>query len=120
MTNEQIAKLAHEVNRAYCVSIGDASRPSWEDAPEWQRKSAMNGVAAHIKEPRTPRESHELWLAEKRADGWTYGAVKDVSAKTHPCFLPYEDLPAEQRAKDFLLAAVVETCIKINQEAPTP
>lgn len=42
MNIEQTAKTAHEVNRAYCLSIGDISQPSWEDAPDWQKKSAVN------------------------------------------------------------------------------
>ena len=111
MTNEQIAQLAHEVNRAYCLATGDNSQQHWDGAPAWQRESAINGVAAHIEKPRTPQESHELWLEEKRAAGWKYGEVKDAEAKTHPCFLPYAELPASQRVKDYLFAAVVATCI---------
>ncbi len=44
MTPEQIARVAHEVNRAYCQALGDNSQPAWEDAPQWQRDSAMLGV----------------------------------------------------------------------------
>ena len=35
MKVEQIAQVAHELNKAYCESLGDNSQPSWEDAPEW-------------------------------------------------------------------------------------
>jgi len=38
MDIEDIAKVAHEVNRAYCISIGDNSQQSWECSPEWQKK----------------------------------------------------------------------------------
>lgn len=107
-----IAHIAHEVNRAYCTSIGDDSQPAWADAPDWQKQSALNGVRFHVGNPdATPENSHENWLAEKEADGWTYGEVKDPEAKTHPCFLPYADLPADQRAKDALFMAVVATCL---------
>ena len=51
--------------------------------------------------------SHEAWLAMKRADGWTYGPIKDPVKKEHPCFVPYADLPAEQKAKDFIFRGVV-------------
>jgi hypothetical protein len=47
MKNEQIARVCHEVNRAYCESLGDMSQPSWEDAPQWQKDSAMLGVKLH-------------------------------------------------------------------------
>src|SRR5438105_262770 len=36
---EACARAAHEVNRAYCLALGDASQVAWEDAPEWQRSS---------------------------------------------------------------------------------
>jgi hypothetical protein len=107
VTAEQIAKVCHEVNRAYCRAIGDDSQPAWEDAPDWQRNSATDGVTKHIERPRTPEESHELWLADKHADGWKYGPTKDPAAKLHPCFVPYAELPQEQRVKDYLFGAVV-------------
>lgn len=104
----RIARVTHEVNRAYCQAIGDDSQPAWEDAPEWQQKSAVAGVVFHLENPdATPENSHESWLAEKARDGWTYGPEKNPEAKEHPCFRPYNELPVEQRAKDYLFRAVV-------------
>lgn len=112
MTPEAIARVCHEVNRAYCASIGDTSQPAWEDAPEWQRQSAITGVRFTIGNPGAPPSaSHESWLAEKERDGWKYGAVKDPVAKEHPCFVPYGDLPVEQRSKDYLFQAVVRSLV---------
>jgi hypothetical protein len=104
MKVEEIARVAHEVNRGYCDSLGDASQPKWEDAPEWQRQSAMVGVEMHLANPdATPEQSHESWLKEKEANGWKYGPVKDSVKKEHPCFRP----PQEQKAKDYIFRAVV-------------
>jgi hypothetical protein len=108
----QIARIAHETNRAYCASIGDHSQPSWDLAPEWQRLSAIKGVEFHLAahergETPSPSASHESWLEEKRADGWTYGSVKDAAKKEHPCFVPYDELPVEQRLKDYLFGNIV-------------
>lgn len=102
-----IAKVAHEANRAYCTAIGDDSQPPWEHAPQWQRDSAVEGVRAHINSDLSPEQSHEAWLEHKRADGWSYGPVKDAELKQHPCFVPYAQLPVEQRAKDYIFAGVV-------------
>ncbi len=108
MTVEQIAKVCHEANRALCEALGDLSQAAWADAPDWQRKSAINGVQFVLDYPDAPASaSHESWLAEKAADGWTYGPVKDAEKKEHPCFVPYEQLPREQQAKDHLFKAVV-------------
>lgn len=108
MLNADIAKVCHEVNRAYCASLGDHSQPAWDDAPDWQRKSAIAGVEYTRANPQAkPSDSHGSWLAEKQADGWKYGPVKDSDKKEHPCFVPYDDLPPEQKAKDYLFQAVV-------------
>jgi hypothetical protein len=101
------ARAAHEVNRAYCFARGDASQPPWEQAPSWQQESAIRGVAKALHPSTTPRDSHDAWLHDKRVDGWKYGPAKDPVAKTHPCMKPYEELSAEQRAKDELYLAVV-------------
>lgn len=103
-----IAQAAHAINAAYCLSLGDASVPAWADATEQHQRSLLAGVEMHLANPEaTPEQSHESWLAAKLADGWTYGEVKDEAAKTHPCCLPYEDLPAAQKSKDYLFRAVV-------------
>lgn len=108
MKTEQIARICHETNRVYCQEIGDNSQPVWEDAPDWQRTSAINGVNFHLKYPGSePSHSHEEWLKEKEATGWKYGPVKDPEKKEHPCFVAYNDLPADQRAKDALFVGIV-------------
>lgn len=103
-----LAAAAHELNRAYCLSLGDEGQPSWDEAPDWQKQSAMAGVEMHLANPdATPEQSHESWLAHKIADGWVYGEVKDAEKKEHPCCVPYAELPQEQKSKDYLFRAVV-------------
>ncbi len=108
LTVEQIAMVCHEANRAYCNSIGDYSQPTWENAPDWQKKSAMTGVQYHLDNPNSEAcDSHNSWLKEKEQDGWKYGEIKDPEKKEHPCFLPYDQLPVEQQKKDYLFLAIV-------------
>lgn len=102
------AALAHEVNRVWCSMLGDFSQPAWPDAPDWQRESAINGVQFHMDNPSAgDSASHDNWMAEKVADGWVYGDVKDPDAKTHPCIVPFDQLPEEQQIKDRLFRSVV-------------
>lgn len=103
---EACARAAHEANRAYCIAIGDTSQPSWEEAPDWQKSSACNGVEGALAGS-TPEQSHASWLEEKTRTGWKYGPVKDPEKKEHPCFVAYEDLPLAQRAKDVIFVRVV-------------
>ncbi len=104
---ERIARVCHEVNRAYCQALGDNSQPSWEDAPEWQRSSARMGVDLHIMGDFGPEASHLSWMQQKLDEGWVYGEIKDAGAKTHPCIRPFAELPREQQAKDFIFRGVV-------------
>jgi RyR domain len=107
MDNAEIARVAHEVNKAYCEALGDTSQPAWADAPQWQRDSALLGVELHTSGDHGPEASHESWMAQKVADGWVYGPIKDHAAKQHPCMVAFDQLPKEQQAKDFIFRAVV-------------
>jgi RyR domain len=112
-TVPQIAEVCHGANRAYCQSIGDNSQPEWNEAPEWQKQSAITGVNFHLAVLNTGNEppasaSHESWLAEKERDGWKYGPTKNPETKEHPCFVPYDQLPVEQRLKDYIFGAIVK------------
>ena len=109
---ELAARTAHEVNRAYCNALGDASQKAWDESDKWQRDSALAGMQAVLENPNTtPEQSHEGWLKLKEEEGWTYGERKDPERKTHPCFRPYRELPREQRIKDYLFLAVARTIL---------
>lgn len=108
MKIEEIAVVCHQANLALCVEQGDFSQLDWNEAPEWQTKSAIIGVKFHLENPEAgDSASHDSWVAEKIADGWAYGEVKDLEAKTHPCIVPFDKLPPEQQAKDTLFRSIV-------------
>lgn len=108
MNAEKIARVCHEVNRAYCQALGDFTQTEWDAAPDWQKASAIIGVELHLGNPHAgPMASHESWIRKKVSDGWVYGEVKDAAAKTHPCMVPFHDLPVSQQAKDFIFRGIV-------------
>lgn len=109
----------HQANQAYCVALGDYSQSHWDFAPEWQRQSIINGVLFHARHQHARASaSHENWLAEKLAAGWTYGPVKDEVARTHPCCRPFHELPAEQQAKDHLFAGICRALLPLAEDLP--
>lgn len=108
-----VAKICHEANAALCETLGDISQVSWDDAPDWQKDSAVNGVNFHLDNPdATPEDSHISWLKQKEEEGWKYGEIKDADKKEHPCFVPYDQLPTEQQAKDYLFRGIIHSLAK--------
>ena len=43
---------------------------------------------------------HDVWAVSRIKEGWTYGTMRDSSAKTTPCLVPYDELPEEEKAYD--------------------
>lgn len=43
---------------------------------------------------------HEVWSETRIKQGWTYGEQRNDELKTHPCLVPYEDLPEEEKEYD--------------------
>lgn len=99
---ETLARAAHEANRIFCIFNGDESLLPWEETPEGIKQSAISGVTFFLESAATPQEQHEQWSKFKIAQGYVYGEVKDDEKKTHPCLVPYEQLPEMQKAKDKL------------------
>lgn len=117
ITVDKIARVVHEINRAYCTSQGDLSQDSWDEAPEWQKKSSIEAVLFHMNNPEAgPDASHIRWMEEKKKDGWVYGEVKDAEAKTHPSLVDYSEIPASEQAKDYLVMQTVNSLTRLDRE----
>lgn len=111
LTVEQIAEVAHNVNKAIDDNFGgEMKQVAWCDTPDNIRNSTISGVVAHISNPgMSPEDSHNKWLAEKVGDGWKYGETRNVETKEHPCMAPWCDLKAEWKVKDHAFKAVVQS-----------
>lgn len=106
---ESIAKVCHEANRIWCQANGDYSQKHWGEAESWQRASAITGVVYRLHNPTAGDDAqHNAWMEEKVEQGWKYGAVKSSENKTHPCIVPFAELPMFQQKKDKLFCAIVD------------
>lgn len=105
----KISILCHEVNRLHDHLIASPTPSNtWSMTPENIKASARVGVQSHLADPgKTPEQSHQEWLSYKEAEGWVYGPVKDIEKKEHPCMVPYDQLPADMKTKDYLFKASV-------------
>jgi hypothetical protein len=111
-TEEDIAYVAHEANRAMQSLHGD-------DVPSlpwvWEGRALRNTAIAGVRrvlDGISPEENHEQWCIDKLKQGWSYGPVKDIDAKTHPCIVHWEKLPQEERAKVRVFFAIVKTLME--------
>ena len=43
---------------------------------------------------------HEIWAQTRIAQGWTFGSERNDAEKKHPCLVPYEELPEEEKEYD--------------------
>lgn len=46
------------------------------------------------------RNVHEVWAETRINQGWSYGEKRDDELKTHPCIVPYEQLPESEKDYD--------------------
>lgn len=111
---EKVASLCHELNKAICTAKGDFSQLPWELTPDVIKNSAIQGVKTVLENPDiTPEGMHQKWVDYKISEGWVYGPIKDVDAKTHPLLIPYEELDFEDRVKDYVFLAAVKYGLRI-------
>ena len=43
---------------------------------------------------------HDVWAETRIQQGWTYGEQRNDELKTHPCLVPYEELPESEKEYD--------------------
>ena len=43
---------------------------------------------------------HEVWAQSRIEQGWSYGEERNDTLKTHPCLVPYGELPEVEKAYD--------------------
>ena len=58
------------------------------------------------------RAVHAAWMEARRADGWTYGQMRDDAMKQTPCLVPYDQLSEEEKAYDYATAEAVIAKLK--------
>ena len=68
-----------------------------------EHETTLYSAAARREPPLTealPRTVPEVWAATRTAQGRRYGPERNDARKEHPCLIPYEELPEEERTYD--------------------
>lgn len=108
---DQVARICHDANRAFCLLTGDPALPPWDELDESYRESSRKGVRAALTPGNSPEAMHSSWMLERLGQGWQYDPVLDREAKLHPNLVPYDQLPEAQQRKDALFLGIVEAVL---------
>ncbi|HEX3872013.1 MAG TPA: RyR domain-containing protein [Pirellulales bacterium] len=49
---------------------------------------------------RLAENTHDVWAAQRIADGWTFGPARNDTLKQHPGLVPYGDLEESEKVYD--------------------
>lgn len=78
---DEIARVTHEANRAWQVVTADpAPSPPWDEAPAWQRGSAIEGVRQALAGA-SAEELHDAWCRHKEEGAGSTGRSKTSARK---------------------------------------
>ena len=103
------AKIAHQLN--------DELREHFGQGPGLKQPDSSSGkfILAALKDgkyPLDPEASWKRWKAVRKEQGWTYDPTYDKEKKTHPNLVEnYHTLSFEERVKDYIYWAVINTTI---------
>ena len=65
------------------------------DTSDIQLPEELNGLIEQMS-----KNVHEVWAKNRMEQGWVYGEERNDELKSHPCLIPYEDLPEVEKAYD--------------------
>lgn len=105
---DDIARLAVNTNASYSAALGENVQ-HWDETSPEIRASIVRGILFALRYNPTPEQNHQNFLDDRLKEGWTYGPEKNVELKQHPDLIPFEHLPAEQKAKNHIFLSLVSS-----------
>lgn len=107
LTDDQIARVVHEANRALQFIFGDnnPSQPWDAELPMIKRRTVR--AVRLIREGMTAPEIHADWLRWRHDLGWVKGDTKDYEKLTHPAMRDWENLDERQQVKTEIMVDIV-------------
>lgn len=70
---------------------------------------------------RLAENAHDVWAAQRIAQGWTLGPARDDANKKHPCLVPYDQLPESEKEYDRKTAGeTLKAILKLGYKIAEP
>lgn len=76
-------------------SLNSTYSPSPIDVSEVELPESLTELRESL-----ARNVHDVWAESRIREGWRFGETKNETLKTHPCLVPYEELPESEKEYD--------------------
>ena len=104
-----LAESCYEATKVISEQILSEEKKEWKLVDSDDKAKLLNAVNRAIEKRITdPSVSHGEWITDMIKDGWQYGEKYDEVKKTHPCMIPYDQLPVGQQTKDYIFLAILK------------
>ena len=95
-------------------------RMSYQPSPIDVSQVSLSPELVQLTE-RLAENAHDLWAAERLAQGWSYGPQRDDAKKHHPCLVPYAELPESEKKYDRIAAlGTLKAILKLGYQILGP
>ncbi len=104
-----LAEACHEATKVISEQILSEEKKEWKLIDSATKARLINAVQRAIDKKITdPSVAHADWMADMVKQGWVYGEKLDETEKTHPCLVPYDQLPTGQQTKDHIYLSILK------------
>lgn len=99
-TQRFLQNLSGEIRRTAGNLVDDGGAPDAKDVEgENAYRMELPEELMELAEQMAERV-HDVWMEERIRQGWLYGEKRDDDKKKHPCLVPYDQLPEEEKVYD--------------------
>lgn len=106
LTIENMARVVHDVNRAFHASYG-LGQPLWDDLTPEGQEDLIQCVFAHIEDDdMSVMEVHDAVFEALSKDGWTLGPP-DREKKQRPDCAPWSELHQQWKTHAFIVRGTI-------------
>jgi hypothetical protein len=106
-----MARIAYEATRQLAMVFNE-TRTAWDDLSDDLRQLIIQRAREHLEHPDwTAQSTHEAWVDRRLLEGWHYAADLDLRDKRHPHLVPFNKLPARERARQILFVSTIASLV---------
>lgn len=104
-----LAEACHEAVKIVSEQILSEDKKEWKLISSEDKSRLINAIRRTIDEKITdPAVAHGNWIVDMEKDGWKQGEEFSNENKTHPCMVPYDQLPTGQQTKDYIYLSILK------------